>query len=115
MRDSDTGEPIRDDQGRIRYAYGDRWGSTEDLRALREQWAEYQNFHLALNGHEVRVDHRSFRDQGIDGLTPSSHVGLPAPSMQERGKPADRVAQAEAERQDRARALAARPESHSTS
>jgi hypothetical protein len=82
--DSD-GKQKRDSRGKLCYAYGDRWGSKEDLKVLRERWAEYQNFHLAMHGHEVRVDHRSFQDRGIE-LIPGSHIGVHAEGMHQRGK-----------------------------
>ena len=42
------------------------WNSKEFLCELREQWQEYSNFHLKLHGHDVQIDHRSYKDQGID-------------------------------------------------
>jgi hypothetical protein len=50
-------------------------GSLKDeLLATRQRWAEVQNEHLARHGHEVRVDHRSLKDQGID-RAPEKHLG----------------------------------------
>lgn len=46
----------------------------QELLELRERWADVQNIHLQLNGHDVRVDHRSLKDQGIDRL-PEKHLG----------------------------------------
>lgn len=46
----------------------------EELLATRERWAEVQNRHLYLHGHDVRVDHRSLKDQGID-REPEKHLG----------------------------------------
>jgi len=42
------------------------WNSKSFLLNLREQWAQYSNFYLKLYGHDVRIDHRSYKDQGID-------------------------------------------------
>ena len=44
------------------------WNKKELLETLREQWAAYANFHLKLHGHEARIDHRSYEEQGIDIL-----------------------------------------------
>jgi hypothetical protein len=46
----------------------------DELLATRERWAEVQNRHLHLHGHDVRVDHRSLKDQGID-REPEKHLG----------------------------------------
>jgi hypothetical protein len=51
-----------------------RGAMKDELLATRQRWAEVQNEHLARHGHEVRVDHRSLRDQGID-RTPEKHLG----------------------------------------
>ena len=44
------------------------WDRTEVLLTWREQLAGYINFYLKLYGHEARVDHRSYAEQGIDIL-----------------------------------------------
>jgi len=46
----------------------------DELLATRQRWAEVQNEHLVRHGHEVRVDHRSLKDQGIE-RTPEKHLG----------------------------------------
>lgn len=51
------------------------WNSKEQLRSWREAWATETNEHLARAGHDVRVDHRSFADQGLT-LTPGRKIGL---------------------------------------
>lgn len=109
MLDPGTGVPLRDERGKIRYAFGDVWGTKEGLEQLREKWAEHQNFHLALHGHEVQVDHRSFKDRMVE-LTPTKHIGANAKSMAERGKPSERVRDHEAERLENAGKILERPE-----
>jgi len=47
-----------------------------ELKALRERWADLQNAHLALHGHESTVDHRSLKEQGIE-REPEKHLGGP--------------------------------------
>lgn len=42
------------------------WNAKTVVQELREQWAAYSNFHLKLHGHEVQVDHRSYKNRGID-------------------------------------------------
>jgi len=37
-----------------------------EVVAIRERWATLANEHLAEHGHDVRVDHRSLRAQGIE-------------------------------------------------
>ena len=42
------------------------WNQTALLEEWREQLAAYTNFHLQLHGHQARVDHRSYAEQGIE-------------------------------------------------
>lgn len=46
----------------------------DELIAMRKRAADIQNFHLALHGHTVRVDHRTLREQGVF-RTPERHLG----------------------------------------
>lgn len=41
-------------------------GDAERLVAARKLWADVQNEHLERHGHDVRVDHRTNAEQGID-------------------------------------------------
>lgn len=50
------------------------WNKRELLQELRVQWQEYSNFHLKLHGHDVRIDHRCNKDQGIE-MEPQSKLG----------------------------------------
>ena len=50
------------------------WNKKENLLMWRKEWAEYENRHLALNGHDMRVDHRTLKEQGID-LIPQDKLG----------------------------------------
>lgn len=47
----------------------------EELKQLRERWADIQNKHLEKNGHNERVTHLSLNDQGITERTPEKHLG----------------------------------------
>jgi len=42
------------------------WNDKSLLAEWREQLAAYTNFHLHLHGHQSRVDHRSYAEQGLD-------------------------------------------------
>ena len=55
------------------------WNKRENLLSWRTEWSEYENRHLALNGFDIRVDHRTLAEQGID-LTPLNRVGAIAVS-----------------------------------
>lgn len=50
------------------------WNKKENLLGWRKEWAAYENHHLAMNGHDLRVDHRTLREQGID-LIPQDKMG----------------------------------------
>jgi len=50
------------------------WNSRDNLEKQREAWAEYANKYLALNGHDMRIDHRSYEEQGIN-LEPQYKIG----------------------------------------
>jgi len=57
------------------------WNSKDLLLTWREQWAEYCNRYLALNGHDLRVDHRSLVEQCIS-LEPQHKIGATAAKEQ---------------------------------
>jgi len=42
------------------------WNGKALLYQWREEWANVCNKHLALNGVDERIDHRSYKDQGVD-------------------------------------------------
>ena len=79
----DDGEALRGSDGKIRYEQFS--GSQERLREMRAAWAETQNRHLAKHGHDIRVDHRSFEELGIDAV-PSKHRGPASDNMDARGE-----------------------------
>ena len=51
------------------------WNKRALFSHWREAWATQINTHLALNGHNITVDHRSYAAQGID-LEPTIHIGI---------------------------------------
>lgn len=65
------GEPLRvvtpgRPKGKIVYKV---WaGDKETMKAWKIAWAETTNRHLALAGHDIRLDGRSYAEQGLDGI-----------------------------------------------
>lgn len=55
-----------------------------EVKTIRERWAALTNDHLLQRGLEVRVDHRSLAEQGID-REPQSHLGPAVSGMERRG------------------------------
>ncbi|TBF34108.1 Ti-type conjugative transfer relaxase TraA [Rhizobium leguminosarum] len=108
----ENGEPLRffppgRPGGRIVYK---SWGGDkETLQAWKVAWAETANRHLALAGHEIRIDGRSYAEQGLDGIA-QRHLGPEKAALSRRGAemyfaPADL-----ARRQEMADRLLADPE-----
>ncbi|MDA0844050.1 MAG: MobA/MobL family protein, partial [Bacteroidetes bacterium] len=54
------------------------------IQEIRQQWSQLSNLALERKGLDVRIDHRSFEDQGIE-LAPTQHIGISASEMQKRG------------------------------
>lgn len=59
--------------------------SHDQLRDIRLDWEQRANRHLALAGHDIRIDHRSHRDCGLE-IEPTQHMGVHATQMDRRGK-----------------------------
>lgn len=77
------GQALRTKAGKIQYAL---WaGGTEEFNAVRDAWFERLNYHLALNGIDLRVDGRSYEKQGI-ALVPTIHLGVGATAMDRKGQ-----------------------------
>jgi ATP-dependent exoDNAse (exonuclease V) alpha subunit len=68
------------------------WNDVGLLRTWRERWAELANERLAELGHDIRIDHRSLRDQGIE-LEPQHKIGPAGARREERGEAAERAAE----------------------
>lgn len=58
--------------------------SKEFLQRSRESWAEKVNQELEKKSLPQRVDHRSFKEQGIEKI-PTQHIGVSANAMEKRG------------------------------
>lgn len=68
------------------------WNSTALLEHWREAWAEHVNARLAELDHDIRIDHRSLKDQGID-LEPQFKIGPAAARCEARGRASERADQ----------------------
>ncbi|MCF3948604.1 Ti-type conjugative transfer relaxase TraA [Acidiphilium iwatense] len=64
--------------------------SHEQLRDIRIGWEQWTNAHLARAGLDVRIDHRSHQECGLE-IEPTQHVGVHATQMQRRGLEVSRV------------------------
>ncbi|UBU64113.1 Ti-type conjugative transfer relaxase TraA (plasmid) [Acidithiobacillus ferrooxidans] len=64
--------------------------SHEQLRDIRVGWEQRTNAHLARAGLDIRVDHRSHQERGLE-IEPTQHMGVHATQMERRGKDVSRV------------------------
>ena len=67
----------------------DRKTGPKEVTKLRELAADIINEHLAAANADIRVDHRSFKERGID-REPTTHLGPAAAEMERRGEQTDR-------------------------
>ncbi len=79
------------------------------LKALRVEWEETANLALARAGHDIRIDHRSHEDRGLE-IEPTQHVGVHATQMGRRGKEVERERLAEEARVRNAELIRQNPE-----
>ncbi|EHK74371.1 conjugal transfer protein, partial [Sinorhizobium meliloti CCNWSX0020] len=109
---SEGGEPLRvitPDRPNGKIVYKLWAGDKETMKAWKIAWAETANRHLALAGHEIRLDGRSYAEQGLDGIA-QKHLGPEKAALARKGiamyfAPADL-----ARRQEMADRLLAEPE-----
>src|SRR6266851_3714983 len=85
------------------------WNQVGLLREWREHWADLANQHLMRAGYDVHVDHRSFKDQGIE-LEPTSHLGKAVDEMRGRGEYPERARRLEEVRERNAQRIEQKPE-----
>jgi Ti-type conjugative transfer relaxase TraA len=85
------------------------WNRRELLGKWREHWADLANQHLLRAGFDIRIDHRSYRDQGIE-LEPTSHLGRAVDEMRARGEQPERFHTLEEVRERNAGKIEQRPE-----
>ncbi|MBX9785696.1 MAG: AAA family ATPase [Alphaproteobacteria bacterium] len=50
------------------------WNTREAHEVWREQWAQYASFYLKMHGFDITLDHRSYKDQGLD-IEPQVKLG----------------------------------------
>ena len=60
------------------------WNDRANVEYWRSQWADIYNQKLATLGINDRVDHRSFKRQGLD-IQPTIHLGSAAHQLEKRG------------------------------
>ncbi|TPN81002.1 Ti-type conjugative transfer relaxase TraA [Mesorhizobium sp. CU2] len=83
----EDGEPLRvvtpdRPNGKIVYTL---WaGDKETMKAWKIAWAETANRHLALAGYEIRLDGRSYAEQGLDGIA-QKHLGPEKAALARKG------------------------------
>lgn len=73
----EDGEPLRvvtPDRPKGKIVYKLWAGDKETMKAWKIAWAETANRHLALAGHEIRLDGRSYVEQGLYGIA-QKHLG----------------------------------------
>ncbi len=68
------------------------WNDRALLCGWRERWAELANERLCELGHDVRIDHRSYAEQGIE-LEPQHKIGPAGARRAARDEDAERVAE----------------------
>lgn len=54
------------------------------LRDLRQTWEGFANERLAMAGLDIRIDHRSHMERGLE-ISPTEHMGVHATQMERRG------------------------------
>ncbi|WP_198672410.1 MobQ family relaxase, partial [Pseudogemmobacter bohemicus] len=54
------------------------------LRDLRQRWEGIANERLAMAGLDIRIDHRSHMERGLE-IAPTEHMGVHASQMERRG------------------------------
>ena len=85
------------------------WNQVDLLREWRQHWADRANERLHELGLDIRIDHRSYREQGIE-FEPTSHLGRAVDEMRARGEYAERARQLEEVRERNAQKIEQRPE-----
>ena len=61
------------------------WNERDLHGEWREQWAQYASFHLKMHGHDITLDHRSYKDQGLD-IEPQVKLGKGVKEQEKRGQ-----------------------------
>ncbi|ASW04710.1 Ti-type conjugative transfer relaxase TraA [Rhizobium sp. 11515TR] len=107
----DRGEPLRlktpdKPKGTIIYR---RWaGNKETMEEWKLAWAQTVTHHLALAGHDIRIEGRSYEEQGLRGVG-RRHVGPARTALLRKGADVHFAPAALAQRYEAADRLAADP------
>jgi Ti-type conjugative transfer relaxase TraA len=83
--------------------------SHDQLRDIRVDWEDRANRHLTLAGLDIRIDHRSHRDCGLE-IEPTQHMSVHATQMDRRGKSVVRARQDEDQALRNAELIREKPE-----
>ncbi|PJR92440.1 Ti-type conjugative transfer relaxase TraA [Ochrobactrum sp. 695/2009] len=107
----DDGEPLRvvtPDRPKGKIVYQVWAGDKETMKAWKIAWAETTTKHLALAGHDIRLDGRSYAEQGLDGIA-QQHMGPAKAALARKGQEMYFAPAALARRQEMADRLADEP------
>ncbi len=102
----ENGDPLRAGN---RIVYKTLIGGMEGLREWRFAWGDVVNHHLAMAGHETRIDMRSYEEQGID-VVPTQHLGPAGTAIKKKIGQSEILAKRELERRQSADQIMAKPE-----
>lgn len=83
----EDGEPLRvvtPDRPNGKIVYKLWAGDKETMKAWKIAWADTANRHLAFAGHEIRLDGRSYAEQGLDGIA-QKHLGPEKAALARKG------------------------------
>jgi len=79
------------------------------LRDVRQSWEHHANEHLARAGLDIRIDHRSHLERGLE-IEPTEHMGVHATQMQRKGMDVSRGRLDEEAAQRNAEVIREKPE-----
>ena len=106
------GEPLRvvtPDRPNGKIVYKLWAGDKETMKAWKVAWAQTANRHLALAGYDIRLDGRSYAEQGLDGIA-QKHIGPEKAALARKGVEMYFAPVELARRQEMADLLLANPE-----
>lgn len=107
----DDGKPLRvvtPDRPNGKIVYKLWAGDKDTMKGWKIGWAETANKHLALAGHDIRLDGRAYAEQGLDGIA-QSHLGPAKAALARKGREMYFAPAALARRQEMADRLADEP------
>ncbi|WP_152095733.1 Ti-type conjugative transfer relaxase TraA [Rhizobium dioscoreae] len=107
----DTGEPLRlksPDRPKGAIIYRPWAGNKETMEEWKLAWAQTVTRHLALAGHDIRIDGRSYEEQGLRGMG-QRHLGPARTALLRKGANVYFAPAALARRYETADRLAAEP------